>query len=134
MRGRLSSQNMVEERKDVVEFMRLILSKRKTTLIDAIDELASSTSRPDIEQWLKLLQSWLRDALLIQQKAHTPVLEDERQSLENFVRNFTGANLIAAIQSVEKAIAHLDKNVYLHLILLTLAIDLRNNIMEVQLG
>ena len=130
---RLSSQSMVEERKDVVEFMRLVLSKRKTMLIDAIDELASSTGRPDIEQWLKLLQSWLRDALLIQQKAHVPILEDERQSMENFVKNFQQANLVAAIQSVEKAIAHLDKNVYLHLILLTLAIDLRKNIMEVPL-
>ena len=39
---RLSSQNMVEERKDVVEFMRLVLGKRKSALIDAIDELASS--------------------------------------------------------------------------------------------
>jgi DNA polymerase-3 subunit delta' len=128
---RLSSQNMAEERKDVVEFMRLVLGKRKTALIDAIDELASSTDRPGIERWLKLLQSWLRDALLIQQNVHAPLLEDEKQSMENFVKNFHQANLIAAVQSVEKAIAHLDKNVYLHLILTTLAIDLRKNITEV---
>ena len=44
------------------------------------------------------------------------------------LRIFQQANLIAAIQSVEKAIAHLDKNVYLHLILTSLAIDLRKNI------
>ena len=129
---RLSLQNMAEERKDVVEFMRLVLGKRKTALIDAIDELASSTDRPGIERWLKLLQSWLRDALLIQQKAHAPLMEDEKQSMENFVRNFHHANLVAAMQSVEKAIAHLDKNVYLHLLLTMLAIDLRKNITEVQ--
>jgi hypothetical protein len=124
---------MAEERKDVVEFMRLVLGKRKTALIDAIDELASSTDRPGIERWLKLLQSWLRDVLLIQQKAQAPILEDEKQNMESFVKNFQQANLIAAIQSVDKAIAHLDKNVYLHLILTTLAIDLRKNIMEVLL-
>jgi DNA polymerase-3 subunit delta' len=129
---RLSLQNMAEERKDVVEFMRLVLGKRKTALIDAIDELASSTDRPGIERWLKLLQSWLRDALLIQQQAHPPILEDEKQSIENFVRNFQQANLVAAIQSVEKAIAHLDKNVYLHLLLTMLAIDLQKNITEIQ--
>ena len=129
---RLSLQNMAEERKDVVEFMRLVLGKRKTALIDAIDELASSTDRPGIERWLKLLQSWLRDALLIQQKAHAPLMEDEKQSMENFVRNFHHANLVAAMQSVEKAIAHLDKNVYLHLLLTMLAIDLRKNITVVQ--
>jgi len=129
---RLSLQNMAEERKDVVEFMRLVLGKRKTALIDAIDELASSTDRPGIERWLKLLQSWVRDALLIQQKAHAPLMEDEKQSMENFVRNFHQANLVAAMQSVEKAIAHLDKNVYLHLLLTMLAIDLRKNITEIQ--
>jgi len=128
---RLSVLNMTEERKDVVEFLRLVLGKRKTVLIDAIDELASSTDRSGIERWLKLLQSWLRDALLIQQKTHPPIMEDEKQSMDNFVRNFQQANLVAAIQSVEKAIAHLDNNVYLHLILTTLAIDLRKNITEV---
>jgi DNA polymerase-3 subunit delta' len=128
---RLSLQNLSEERKDVVDFMRLVLGKRKTPLIDAIEELASSTDRPALEQWLKLLQSWLRDALLIQQHAQVPLLEDERQSMENFVKNFHKANLVAAVQTVEKAIAHLDKNVYLHLILTILAIDLRQNITEV---
>ena len=127
---RLSVQNMAEERKDVIEFMRLVLGKRKTALIDAIDEIGSSTDRPGMERWLKLLQSWLRDAILIQQKAHAPLMEDEKQSMENFVRNFQQANLVAANQSVEKAIAHLDKNVYLHLILTMLAIDLRKNITE----
>ena len=128
---RFNLQDMAEERREVVEFMRLVLGKRKTALIDAIDELASSKDRLGIERWLKLLQSWLRDVLLIQQKAHTPLLEDEKQSMENFVKNFQKANLIGTIQSVEKAIAHLDKNVYLHLILTMLALDLRKNITEV---
>jgi len=110
--------------------LRLILGKNKTTLIDAIDELASSFDRPGIERWLKLLQSWLRDALLLQQNAQTPLFEDEKQSMENFVAKFQKADLIASSQAVDKAIAHLDKNVYLHLILTTLAIDLRNLIME----
>ena len=129
---RLSLLNMVEERKDAVEFMRLVLGKRKSALIDAIDELASSANRSGIERWLKLLQSWLRDVLLIQQKVYTPVLKEEKQSMENFVKSFQQANLVGAIQSVEKAIAHLDKNVYIHLILTMLALDLRKNITEVQ--
>jgi len=105
--------------------LRLVLSKNKAALIDAIDELASSSDRPGIERWLKLLQSWLRDALLLQQNAQAPLLDDEKKSMDNFVAKFNHANLIACIQAVEKAIAHLDKNVYLHLILTTLAIDLR---------
>jgi len=128
---RLCSQNMADERKDVIEFLRLVLAKNRAALIDAIDELASSSDRPGIERWLKLLQSWLRDALFLQQSAQAPLLDDEKQTMESFVSKFKNANLIAAIQDVEKAIAHLDKNVYLHLILTTLAIELRKSIMEV---
>jgi DNA polymerase III subunit delta' len=127
---RLSSLNMIEERQDVVEFMRLLLSKNRAPLIDAIDELASSSDRPGIERWLRFLQSWLRDALLLQQNAQAPLLDDEKNSMKNFVSKFGNANLIASIHTVEKAIAHLDKNVYLHLVLTILAIDLRKLIME----
>jgi len=127
---RLISLNMIEERQDVVEFMRLILGKNKAALIDTIDELASTSDRPGIERWLKLLQSWLRDALLLQQNEQVPLLDDEKNSMKNFVSKFNRANLIASIQTVEKAIAHLDKNVYLPLILTMLAIDLRKYITE----
>jgi len=127
---RLASLNMLEERQDVVEFMRLLLGKNRAALVDAIDELASSSDRPGIERWLKLLQSWLRDALILQQNEQAPLLDDDKNSMKNFVKKFKYANLIAAIQTVEKAIAHLDKNVYLHLILTMLAIDLRKFITE----
>jgi DNA polymerase III subunit delta' len=127
---RLCSQNMADERKDVVEFLRLVLGKNRAALIDAIDELASSLDRPGMERWLKLLQSWLRDALLLQQNAEPSLFEDEKQSMENFAAKFQNANLIASSQAVDTAIAHLDKNVYLQLILTTLAIDLRKLITE----
>jgi DNA polymerase III subunit delta' len=126
----LSSQNMADERQEVVDFLRLVLGKNKTMLLESIDRLASTTERPDIERWLKLLHAWLRDALILQQIAQPPPFDDDKQSLKNFVTKFKQANLFAAIQSIEKAIAHLDKNVYLHLILTTLAIDLRNLITE----
>ncbi|MBN1397827.1 MAG: hypothetical protein JXA06_07335 [Bacteroidetes bacterium] len=127
---KLALLNMAEERKDVVEFMRLVLGRNRAALIDTIDELASSLDRPGIERWLKLLQSWLRDALLLQQNEQTPLLDDEKKSICNFVEKFRNADLISCIQAVEKAIAHLDKNVYLHLILTMLAIDLRKFITE----
>jgi DNA polymerase-3 subunit delta' len=127
---RFCSQNITDNSSDIVEFMRLVLGKNKATLIDAIDELASSMDRPGIQQWLKFLQAWLRNALILQQKTQIALMDEERQNIENFIKNFSHANLVAAIQSVEKAIAHLDKNGYLHLILTNLAIDLRNDITE----
>jgi|WetSurMetagenome_2_1015567.scaffolds.fasta_scaffold05561_2 DNA polymerase III subunit delta' len=127
---RLSLSNMIDERKDVVEFLRLVLGKNRAPLIDVIDELASTSDRPGIERWFKLLQSWLRDALLLQQKEQLPLLDDEEKSMEKFVAKFNNANLSASIQTVERAIDRLDKNAYLHLILTMLAIDLRKFITE----
>lgn len=127
---RFCSQDIIGNGNDIVEFIRFVLGKNGVTLIDAIDELASSTDRLGIQQWLKFLQAWLRNALFLQQKTRVPLLNGEKKSMENFIKNFTHANLVAAIKSVEKAIAHLDKNVYLHLILINLAIDLRKDITE----
>jgi DNA polymerase III subunit delta' len=128
---RLVTQDVMDDRLGIIDFMRKVLGKHRSDLIDAIDEIASSRDRTDVERWLKLLQSWLRDAFLLQQNSTVPLLSEEKQSMENFVRNFHHADLTLAIQSVEQAIAHINKNVYLHLILTKLAIDLRNNIMEV---
>jgi len=127
---RLCSLDMANERNEVVEFMRLILKKNKIPLLDAIDELASSTDRIGIERWFQSLQSWIRDAMLLQHNIQSPLKEDDRQSMENFVGKFTHANLSNALHVIEEAIAHLDKNVYLPLILTTLAIELRKSMTE----
>jgi DNA polymerase-3 subunit delta' len=127
---RLCSLNIIEERREIVEFLRIVLGKNKTVLIDAIDELSSTSEKRQIQRWLQLLQSWIRDAMLLQQVDQSPFLEDERKSMANFISKFPDAKLFNAIQTVEKAIAHIDKNVYLHLILTTMAITLRRNIME----
>jgi DNA polymerase-3 subunit delta' len=127
----LCSQDIKESGDNIVSFMRMVLGKNKVALVDAIDELSFSIDRTGIQQWLKYLQSWLRNVLFLQQKIQIPILNEERQSMEKFISNFPHANLANSIQSVEKAIAHLDKNVYLHLILINLAIDLRKDITEV---
>jgi DNA polymerase-3 subunit delta' len=121
-------QNMAEERSEVVEFLRLVLGKQKTALLTFIDELSSTVDRSTIERWLILLESWLRDALLLTQHSSIPMFEADKNSLESFVVKYPHANLLAAIRSVESAIAHLNKNIYLNLLLLNLAINLRKNI------
>lgn len=125
---RLVTQNIQEERAEVVEFLRLVLGKQKMPLLDFIDEFISSADRLEVERWLKLLESWIRDALLLTTQSPTAFLEEDRKDLESFITKYKGADLITALQTIEQTIAHLNKNAYLYLLLMNLAIQLRNNI------
>jgi DNA polymerase-3 subunit delta' len=123
---RLLSQNIQEERAEVVTFMRLVLGGQKTPLMDFINELSSS-DRTAVERWLKLLGSWIRDAFLLSKHVQVMVFEEDKKHLTSFVEKYGGADFPAALRTVERAIAHLDKNVYLYLVLMNLALQLRKD-------
>jgi DNA polymerase-3 subunit delta' len=127
---RLLSQSIMEERKEIVDFLRMVLSKQRSPLIEHLEELASPADRIAIERWLKLLQTWLRDAMLMQKNGSVRILEEEKQSMSNFISKFPQANLSEALKTTEKAIAHLNKNIYLPLVLTTMTLELRKNIAE----
>jgi len=127
---RLCRDNIGDERKDAVEFLRLVLGKYKDSLMDAIEAMSAAGDKQGFRQWLRILQSWLRDAMVIRQGAVVYLADEEKHDIEKFNRNFANADLISAIRSVDAAIAHLDKNVYLPLILINLAVNLRSDISE----
>jgi len=110
--------------------MKLVLSKNRKSLIEKIEDLIAENERSEIREWLIVLESWLRDAMLLQQKHNLDLPEVMQKDLESFIKNFPNANLVNSINAVEKSIAHLDKNVYLQLIVINLAFELRRNIME----
>jgi len=124
--------SVLAEREEVLRFLRASLGWKEESLVEMIDDLASSHDRPGIERWLKLLQSWFRDALILR----TGTEQGERimssdQSLVSFVEKFPHANLEGAIQCVDNYIALVRKNVYLHLILTSLSFDLKKTLTRV---
>jgi len=128
---RLLQKDVADERATAVEFVRYALSRGKNNVLNAIDEIAAPNDRASVERWLKLLQSWLRDAMILRTRtAISTINEEDRKSLENFVAHFPHANLAAAQSAVEGAIAQVDKNVYLPLILINLSIDLKRTLAE----
>ncbi|HVN47318.1 MAG TPA: DNA polymerase III subunit delta' [Bacteroidota bacterium] len=128
---KLLQKDVADERATAVEFVRFALSKRKNNVLKAIDELTASNDRASVERWLKLLQSWLRDGMVLRTQTNIPTInEPDRKSLENFITNFPHANLSAAQSAVERAIAQVDKNIYLSLILINLSIDLKRTLSE----
>ena len=71
---------------------------------------------------------WMRDALVLRHGGDAINL-DQQEDLRKFVSRFPDGDLFAVIASVEKAISLVERNVYINLVLLQLAVQLRRNIM-----
>ncbi len=121
----LVSTDVQAQRARAVAFLRMVLTKQRLPLIQEIELLASSNDRPAVERWMRLLGGWLRDALVMTEGKPVHSQGEDQAALENFCSRFPGADLGAAVQRVERAIADLDKNGYLMLVLISLALDLR---------
>lgn len=125
----LSSENLTLERKQVLDFIRVSLGWKDVSRTELIDALASSRDRNKVEHWLKVLQTWLRDAMVLR---NAPGSESEGlnndKEMQSFVQKFPGANLEEAIRTVENCISLVRRNVYLHLLLTTLSFDLKKTL------
>jgi DNA polymerase III subunit delta' len=127
----LLSENITAERKQVVDFIRVSLGWKEVSRVELIDALASSKDRNSVEHWLKVLQTWLRDAMVLRDAKDRLALDSANENeIQSFVKKFPQANLEQAICSVEDCIALVRKNVYLHLLLTTLSFDLKKNLTE----
>jgi len=127
----LLTADLATERNEVLTFIRVSLGWKEMSRIDLIDALASSNDRKNIEHWLKVLQTWLRDAMVLRDAAdqQTQDVVSDKDML-SFVRKFPKADLQRAMNCVESYIALVRKNVYLHLLLTSLSFDLRVTLTE----
>ncbi len=126
---KLLSSNLVDERAEVLRFVRVSLGWKEVSLTELIDGMASPNNRKEVEQWLKVLQTWLRDALMMRDGGRTITKgAGDDKDMASFVQKFPQADLGRAIQCVERTIALVRKNVYLHLLLTTLSYDLRKTL------
>lgn len=119
----LASEDMLRLRTEVIQFVRLALGKSPVALLTHLEALVIGRERTEAERWLRLLQVWIHDALALRTEGGHSTVDDD---LQRFIERFPRADLLAASSSVERSIALLGKNVYLPLILTTLALDLQH--------
>jgi DNA polymerase-3 subunit delta' len=125
----LLSVDMVEQRKDAVQFLRLLLAAPRIPLAQEIERIASPGDRSAVERWMKLLGVWLRDALVLREHGESGLLNlDQLKDLTSFNQKFPRANLSRALDAVEASIALVGKNGYLPLVLTGLAIELKKHL------
>jgi DNA polymerase-3 subunit delta' len=125
----LLSVDMVAQRKEAVQFLRLVLGSQKIPLALEVERIASLGDRNAVERWMKLLGVWLRDAMVLREQGESGLLNrDQFKDLNSFNQKFPRANLSKALESVESSIALVGKNGYLPLIVTSLAIDLKRDL------
>lgn len=125
----LLRHNIRGMREAAMGFLRLLLTNRRGTLMRTIEETVVSGGRPGVEQFLRVLHLWLRDALILRERGPEGIHDvGDRADLERFTQRFPEADLIGALSRIDRAIALVGKNVYLSLLLTNLAIELRSDL------
>lgn len=126
-------EDLTAQRRESVAFLRAALGGRSAQLIDTVEGLLADNDRGGVDQYLSLLLVWLRDALVLKERGEDGLINrDQRDELTRFVARFGNANLPASIGAVEKALELLRGNVYLPLVMFSLAVQLKRILSNVE--
>jgi DNA polymerase-3 subunit delta' len=120
---------LAERRAEAVEFLRIILYKSKQELLAEIERVVSEYERNEIGEFLSLLQSWLRSALLIREGSPQFLDAADDDTLKKFSAHHATIEYATLFDRMERAISLIDKNVYIPLVLINLSLDLRRTIL-----
>lgn len=123
------SADMHRYRDEVVAFMRSTLGSSHAKAAQEIEVLTTESDRLDLDRWLRTLQLWIRAAYVLREVGPESIgAFHKREDLQSFLNRFPAANLVLAQEEVERSIALVRKNIYLPLVFLNLANNLRNAI------
>jgi DNA polymerase-3 subunit delta' len=114
------------EQKQALDLLRLLLTRSRSEIIAAADQIAKEKERPEIETTIRLLQQWFRDGMAIKEHVVSPDAENGDVALIKFVRAYQLWDYPRTIEILERAVSLLDKNVYIPLIIIDTAINLRS--------
>jgi DNA polymerase III subunit delta' len=125
----LLGDDLQEDRQQVLSFLRSAVASQPLQLGKHIEQLAEGNNREGVTRFLMLQTMWLRDALVLRHGGDI-INTDQQEELQRFVTRFPHADLHQAIAEVERAISLVDRNVYIRLILVQLAIALHSTIVR----
>jgi DNA polymerase-3 subunit delta' len=121
----LLHSNLLEKQNNSVEFLRVILRQSRGDLLAMIEQIVSEYEKPDLEEFLMMLQGWLRDAMVVHEGREYMLSSGDRESLVKFTSHYSNVRYGDAIEAIDRAISLLNKNVYIPLVLLNLALTLQ---------
>jgi DNA polymerase-3 subunit delta' len=120
----LLSEDLLQARRDVVQFIRLALSGSILGAFDEVDRIAELKEKGIYRRFLLLLLMWCRDAMVLA-SGGSVLNEDQQEDLHKFVARFPGADLPRVLAGIERALTLLDRNIHPKLLLFNLILLLR---------
>jgi len=122
----LLTEDINKYRTDTVQFLRSILGTSAIKIFDEQEEYLTGNKRDNAEQLLTMLLVWFRDTVVVREDSPNNILNiDQDKELDSFVGRFGTKNLESCLNSVERALELLRRNVYLPLVMLSLTVNLR---------
>jgi len=122
---RLIREDLTARRDTAVDLLRNILHRPHREMISLFDELSGGDKSDTLEVVL-LLETWMRDAMLVSSGRPPEVNMDDAATIGKFASQNPGFGYAWAINALEEAVSDLRKNVYIHLVLHTLGIRIRD--------
>ncbi len=127
----LTGTDLVSQREEMIDLLRSILARSPSIWMKEIEDFLGPKDRYNVVRSLMLLNLWVRDALMLQNENGDAIINlDQRKPLDKFITHFHQAELTSVIYAIERAIALVEKNIYLSLVLLNLAFDIRQFILR----
>jgi DNA polymerase III subunit delta' len=124
----LLQEDIASQRLHVVSFVRAALGNNVVAVTDAVDEVCTSKDRDVVVRFLNMMLMWFRDALVLLQGGEVINL-DQQDDIQRFVSKFPLGDLIKTLADIERAIFLVERNVYINLVMLQLAVQLKRNIL-----
>jgi DNA polymerase-3 subunit delta' len=125
----LLTEDVDEWRRDVLAFVRSALANNVSLVIKAVEKVTELKDRELVNRFLVFLLTWFRDALSLMHGGEA-INVDQQEDLKSLLAKFPHADLLQAMAHVEKAISLVERNVYIRLVMLNLAIRLKADIMH----
>ncbi len=129
----LLTEDLLQARRDVVQFVRLALSGSLIGVFDDIDRLVELKEKELYRRFLLLLLMWCRDAMVLM-SGGTVINQDQAEDLAKFIAKFPEADLPRVLGGIERALSLLDRNIHPKLLLINLVLLLRSAIPTAPLG
>jgi DNA polymerase III subunit delta' len=126
----LLETDLQQEREEVVTFLLHVVLARHDAVLETIEDLSRGKDREKVTRFLLLMLLWFRDALSLVHGGRI-INIDLEERLHRFVSKYHGSDLHQILADIEKAISLVERFVYIKLVLLQLAVELKANIREV---
>lgn len=125
----LLGENLPAERQRILDFLRLLVTKTEGEVVDEAEKMTKDFDRASLQQFVLLMLCWFRDVFALQHNG-TIFNIDQQESLQKFVTRYPNFQTAKAMAMLENVLSLNNKNVYIRLVIATLAIDLRTLILQ----